>query len=195
MSFLDHLEELRWHIVRSLIAIIAVSSIAFIYKSVVFDTILMGPSRSEFFTTKYLCKFGHYLNMLLANWGKNVDETSALCLNQTPISLQNIVIAGQFLAHIRISIISGLVLAFPYILYEFWKFIRPALYEREKKHTRGAVFAVSLLFFLGVLFGYFIISPLSINFLYNYRASDSIENDIQLMSYVSIVASISLASG
>lgn len=195
MSFLDHLEELRWHLVRSVSAIVLVAIVAFVFKQIVIDTILMGPSQSDFFTTNQLCRFGRFIYDLFVQWGHEFGNPEALCLNQKQIDLININMAGQFLAHIKISLISGIIVSFPYIIYEFWKFISPALYQKEKKHARGAVFAISLLFILGVGFGYFIISPLSINFLYNYTLSDQIDNQIRLMSYISIVASISLASG
>ncbi|MBN1118803.1 MAG: twin-arginine translocase subunit TatC [Bacteroidales bacterium] len=195
MSFLEHLEELRWHLVRSAFAVFIFATAAFIYKKVVFDIILMGPSRSDFLTTELLCQFGHFFNDFLASYGRSFGSPEALCLNTEPIKLQSIQMAGQFLAHIKISVIAGIIGAFPYVVYELWLFIKPALYQKEKNHTRGAVFLVSFLFILGVLFGYFIISPLSINFLYNYQASQQIVNNIQLMSFVSIVASISLASG
>jgi len=195
MSFLEHLEELRWHLVRMVLAICLVGVVSFIFKQVVFDIILMGPSKSNFFTTKLLCRFGGYMHELFLSFGYKLGNADALCLNQEPIALQSIYMAGQFLAHIKISLISGIVIAFPYIVFELWKFISPALHQNEIKYARGIVVSISLLFMVGVLFGYFIISPLSINFLNNYRASQEIQNNFQLMSYVSIVASISLASG
>lgn len=184
MTFLDHLEELRWHLVRSFVVIVVVGIGAFVFKNFVFDTIILGPSKSGFFTNYWFCKLGQlYIN------------TDKLCINSEEIKLQNIQMAGQFMAHIKISLIGGLVISFPYVFYEFWKFIRPALHAREKKMASGAVFAISFLFFLGVLFGYYVICPLSINFLINYQVSELALNDIKLMSYVSLVSSICLASG
>lgn len=185
MTFLEHLEELRWHLVRSALAIVVVGVVAFIFKHIVFDVIILGPSQSDFPINRWWCWFGQ--NSFL--------HTDVLCINRKPIMLQNIQMAGQFMAHIKISLIAGIVMAFPYVFYEFWRFIRPALYSQEKQVARGAVGAISLLFFLGVAFGYFIICPLSVNFLYNYQVSDLAKNDIQLMSYVSLIASISLAAG
>jgi len=185
MTFLEHLEALRWHLVRSALAIVAVSIVAFIYKNFVFDMIIMGPSKPDFIINSFLCDLGK--NTFL--------HTDKLCINSKPLILQNIQMAGQFTAHIKISLIGGLVLSFPYIFYEFWKFIRPALYDNEQNVARGAVLALSSLFFIGVMFGYFIICPLSINFLNNYQVSPLALNNIQLMSYVSLVASICLASG
>ncbi len=184
MTFLDHLEELRWHLVRSFIAILVAGVAAFIFKEFVFDVIVLGPSQKDFFTSRWLCFIG-----------TEFLKTDNLCINQKDIQLQNIQMAGQFMAHLKISIIAGIVVSFPYIFWEFWRFIKPALYSTEKKLATGAVLAISFLFFLGVLFGYFIICPLSVNFLYNYQVSELARNDIQLMSYVSLIASVSLAAG
>ncbi len=147
--------------------------------------VIIGPSKSDFFTNRWLC-------WLSKNWILHSDR---LCINNKPLLLQNIQMAGQFTAHIKISLIAGLVVGFPYLSFEVWRFIRPALYPKEMKSARGAVLAISLLFFIGVLFGYYIICPLSINFLYNYQVSDLAINNIQLMSYISLIASICLASG
>jgi sec-independent protein translocase protein TatC len=183
MTFLQHLEELRWHIIRAVLAIVVFSIVAFIYKSILFDTVLMAPSSQNFWTNRMLCELGHRVN------------APALCINRTPLVLQNIQVSGMFMAHIKISLIAGLVLAFPFIFYEFWRFIRPALYQNEKQHTTGAIFYISFLFLLGVVFGYFLITPLSINFLYNYHISDVVKNVPTLGSYVSLITSIVLASG
>jgi sec-independent protein translocase protein TatC len=130
-----------------------------------------------------LCNLGHRLNL------------GGLCINLKPLVLQNTAVAGQFIAHIKISLIAGLVLGFPYMFYEFWRFIRPALYQNEKRHASGAVFYIALLFFLGVLFVYFLITPFSINFLYNYQVSNIVKNIPTLASYISLITSIVLASG
>ncbi len=183
MSFLEHLEELRWHLIRSLIAIFLVAIVAFVFKQVVFDKIILAPKTPEFWTNRMLCKLGQLV------------KVQKLCINSTPFQLKSIYMAGQFLAHIKISLIVGLVVAFPYVFFELWRFINPALYQNEKKYTKGAIFYISLLFLAGVLFGYFLISPLSVHFLGNYRVSEQVQNDIVLMSYVSIVASVTLASG
>jgi sec-independent protein translocase protein TatC len=183
MTFLEHLEELRWHLIRSVLAITVFGIVAFLYKRIVFDVILMGPSTQEFWTNRMLCELGQLVNI------------QNLCINAEALRLQNVVVTGQFLAHVKISIISGLVLAFPYITWEFWRFLRPALYEKEVTSAKGSVFYITVLFILGVLFGYYLISPLSINFLYNYQVSDIVENIPTLNSYVGLVAAIVLASG
>lgn len=183
MTFLEHLEELRWHLIRSVLAILAFGVIAFVYKRIVFDVILMGPSQPDFWTNRMLCELGHLVN------------TEKLCINSGELRLQNVLVTGQFLAHFKISIIAGLVLAFPFISWEFWRFIKPALYEKEASSAKGSVFFIAILFILGVMFGYYLISPLSINFLYNYKVSDIVANIPTLNSYVGLVAAIVLASG
>jgi sec-independent protein translocase protein TatC len=183
MSFLEHLEVLRWHIIRSLLAIIVVAIIAFIFKDIVFNKIILAPKLPEFVTNRLLCDFGRSINIL------------TLCINTKPLEVISIKMAGQFSMHIMVSLIAGLVVSFPYVFWEFWRFIVPALYSKEKKHARGAVFYSSLLFLLGVLFGYFIIVPLSVNFLGSYSVSEQVTNQINLISYVSTVASVVLAAG
>lgn len=183
MTFLQHLEELRWHLIRSVLAITAFGILAFVFKKLVFEGILMAPSTPEFWTNRMLCNLGQVVNI------------QKLCINAEIINLQNVVVTGQFIAHIKISVIAGLVLAFPYISYEFWRFIKPAMYSKERNYAKGSVFYITLLFILGVLFGYFLISPLSINFLYNYKVSEMVQNIPTLSSYVGLVAAIVLASG
>lgn len=195
MSFLDHLEELRWHLVRSVIVVFVFTCVTFVFKEIVFDLIIMAPSKANFPSTAWLCSFGETINAFLHKYNIVKENPDILCLNTKPIRLQSITMAGQFLAHIKISLIAGIVLAFPYVVYEFWRFLSPALYQKEKKHARGAVFAISLLFLLGILFGYFVICPLSVNFLFNYQVSELAENNIKLMSYVSTVTAVSFAAG
>ncbi|MBN1158672.1 MAG: twin-arginine translocase subunit TatC [Bacteroidales bacterium] len=183
MTFLEHLEELRWHLIRSVLAITAFGILAFVFKRIVFDVILLAPSTPEFWTNRMLCSLGQLVNI------------QKLCINAEPVDLQNVQVTGQFIAHIKVSIIGGLVAAFPFIAYEFWLFIKPALYAKERQSAKGSVFYIALLFALGVLFGYYLISPLSINFLYNYQVSDAVRNIPTLSSYVGLVAAIVLASG
>jgi len=183
MTFLEHLEELRWHLIRSVLAIVIFSITAFIFKDFIFDTILLGPSNIDFWTNRMLALLGDKLNI------------SGLTLNNKPLVLQNTAVAGQFIAHIKISLITGLVLGFPYLFYEFWRFIKPALYQNEQKHASGAFFYITFLFVLGMMFGYYLITPFSINFLYNYQVSEIVKNIPTLASYVSLVTSIVLVSG
>lgn len=183
MSFLEHLEELRWHIIRSLLVILVFAVVAFLEKHLVFDKIILAPKSPDFWTNRILCMIAQALNL------------PRLCIKSNPFDLKSIFMAGQFMAHIKISIISGLIVAFPYIFFEFWMFVKPALYHNEKRHARGAIVYITLLFFAGVLFGYFIISPMSVHFLGSYKVSESVDNEINLMSYVATVTSVTLASG
>lgn len=183
MSFLEHLEELRWHIIRSVASIMIFAVCAFIFKKILFDVIILGPSKPEFFTNASLCLLSAKLNL------------PAICINQTPLNLQNINMAGQFSTHIWIAFMAGIIISFPYIFWEFWRFIKPALYAEEIKHSRGAIFFASSLFTVGILFAYYVICPLSINFLGSYKVSESVDNIINLSSYISTISSIVLACG
>lgn len=183
MSFLEHLEELRWHIIRSVLAIVFFMIIAFVLKSFVFNNIILAPKNPEFFTNRMLCKLGELLH------------TTALCINSKHLNLINIKMAGQLTTHIAVSMIAGVILAFPVILWEFWQFFKPALRPNESKHARGAVLAASLLFFTGVLFGYYMLSPLSMHFLGSYEISPEVTNQINVRSYIGTLSSICLATG
>ncbi len=183
MSFLEHLEDLRWCIIRSFVAILVFAILAFIFSQYIFDNIILAPKTPDFFTNKMLCAFGKWIS------------TDNLCINSKPFQVININMAGQFSMHIITSIFLGIIIAFPYIFFEFWSFIKPALHNNEKKYTGGAVFFTSLLFVLGVLFGYFLIVPLSVHFLGSYVVSEQVLNQINLSSYISTVTSITLASG
>lgn len=183
MTFLQHLEELRWHIIRALVAVVAGAIVAFIFKNIIFDHIILAPNNPDFITNRLLCRLADLVN------------APVLCINQDPVELISIKMSGQFTTHINISLVAGLILAFPYVFWEFWSFFRPALYEKERKYARGAVTMASLLFLTGVLFGYFIISPLSINFLGSYRVSDIVTNQINITSYIGSVTSVALSAG
>ena len=183
MSFLDHLEELRWHIIRSALAVLVFAIVAFILKGFIFDQIILRPRMPEFWTNRMLAKLGELVG------------TDALKINQQPLKLIAIKMSDQFMMHIMTSLIAGIIMASPFIIYEFWRFIKPALYEKEKKHASGAVFYTSVLFIMGVLFGYFLITPLSIEFLGTYSVSPEVTNQINTRSYIGTVTSISLASG
>ncbi len=183
MSFLDHLEVMRWHLLRSILAIVIMALVAFVFKEIVFDTIILAPKEPGFPTNRWLCQLGELLGL------------KRICINQNPFSLQTVKMAEQFSMHIMVSLVAGIVVAFPYIFFEFWRFIVPALYEKEKRSASGAVFYTSLLFILGVGFGYYIISPLSVNFLGNYKVSESVISAPTLRSYVQTVTSVVLASG
>jgi len=183
MTFLEHLEELRWHIIRSVAAILVIAITAFVFRRIIFDIIILAPKTPDFFTNRMFCKFGTLVNV------------PALCINRNEFEIININMAGQFTTHILVSIIAGVILSFPYIFFEFWIFLKPALYQKEKRHATGAVFYSSLLFILGILFGYYLITPLSVHFLGSYKVSDQVANQINLISYISTISSVTLASG
>ena len=184
MSFLDHLEELRWHLIRSVIAILIVATVAFIFKDFIFDVILFGPKQKDFVTYRWFCSISQTLG-----------QGSSFCIDDLPFRIQSRTMAGQFSAHLWTSILAGFIIAFPYIIFEFWKFISPGLYEKERKNARGFIFIASTLFFIGVFFGYYIVTPLSINFLGNYSVSSEIFNDFDLSSYIGLLRASVLASG
>ncbi|MGC1631162.1 MAG: twin-arginine translocase subunit TatC [Gelidibacter sp.] len=184
MSFLDHLEDLRWHLIRITLSIVIAGTGAFIFSRWIFDVIIFGPKSMDFPTYKYLCKLSTFLN---------VDST--FCADEFPFTIQSRTMGGQFSADIWTSIYSGFIIAFPYIIYQLWKFISPGLLENERNSSRGFIIVSSLLFFLGVLFGYYVITPLSINFLGTYSVSSEVSNQFDISSYISLVRSASIASG
>ena len=183
MSFLDHLEELRWHLIRSLGAIMVFAVAAFFAKALVFHTILLGPSRIDFLTYRWLCQLSEILN------------TEALCIDELPFIIQSRKMTGQFSMHVTSSFVVGIICAFPYAFWEIWRFIKPGLYPKERNAARSATFFVSLLFIIGVVFGYFIVTPLSVNFLANYQLDPSILNEFDIISYISTVITLVLACG
>ena len=183
MTFLDHLEELRWHLIRAGISIFVFALIAFVSKDFVWHHLILGPSRTDFWSYRVLCELGNAIN------------SEVLCITELPFILQSREMTGQFTMHITSSFIIGLICAFPYAFWEFWRFISPGLYPKERSMTRGAVFFVTVLFSLGILFGYFIVSPLSINFLANYQVSPTILNEFDIKSYVSTLSMLVLACG
>jgi sec-independent protein translocase protein TatC len=181
MSFLDHLEELRWHLIRSLTAIFVFAIAAFVSKGVIFGEIILGPSKPSFWTYRMLCNLSEILS------------SDALCISELPFIIQSRQMTGQFSMHITSSFVIGLICAFPYAFWEIWRFVKPGLYDKERKAATGATFYVSLLFFMGVFFGYFIVTPISINFLSNYQIDPSILNEFDIISYVSTVTTLVLA--
>ncbi len=183
MSFLEHLEELRWRIVRAAIAILSGGILAFVFKGVLFDGIILAPKDSQFFTYRVFCNISRKLGL-----------GEEFCI-QSDLKLQNIDMSGQFSSHIMVSLIAGIVVAFPYVFYQFWSFVKPGLKDGERKGARGVVIFVSLLFGSGVLFGYFLMAPLSVQFLGTYTVSAQVENIITLDSFISTVTTTTLASG
>lgn len=183
MSFFEHLEDLRFTIIRSLAGIFIFAILAFLFKDIIFNTIILGPQKPDFISNRLLCELGNRIG------------SDAICINQNDIRIINIEMAGQFKAHLLISIIAGLVLGMPVMLREIWTFIKPALKPGEQKGYYFSLFLSSLLFFIGVAFGYFVLCPVTIDFLSNYVLDSSIDNQIRLGSYVRIVSLLCLATG
>jgi sec-independent protein translocase protein TatC len=184
MSFLEHLEALRWHLMRAVIAIVVLAIVLFFYREIVFDHFLFAPKHPDFWTYRMLCLLSDYLEL-----------GDALCIKELPFELINTELSGQFTMHIWVSFVAGFIIAAPYVLWEIWRFIKPALHENERKYSKGVVFFSSILFFIGVLFGYYVIVPLSINFLGSYQVSADVKNMIAMDSFVSTVTTITFASG
>src|SRR5690606_15969037 len=184
MSFLEHLEELRWHVVRSLVAVLVFTIAAFIAAPWIFQNIIFAPARVDFPTFVWLCKLGEFFGM-----------ADSLCVQEIPLKIQSRYMTGQFSMHIISSFVMGIIVAFPYITWEIWRFIKPGLYPSEKKYSRGAVASISFLFALGVAFGYYIMSPVMISFLANYQISEMIVNEFDITSYVGTIVGVVLGSG
>ena len=171
MSFLEHLEILRWHIIRSFFAVLITGLIAFLAKDFIFEFIIFGPKKPDFPTYRFFCEI-----------------SEILCIKELPYRVQSRTVSGQFSAHIWTSITAGFILSFPYVLFELWRFIKPGLHDYEKKNARGFIFVASFLFFIGVLFGYYVVTPLSVNFLSNYTISKEVFNDFDLNSYIGLLS-------
>ncbi|MCB0734358.1 MAG: twin-arginine translocase subunit TatC [Flavobacteriales bacterium] len=184
MTFLEHIEELRWHIIRSLIAVIVASIVAMVNYRFVFDEIIFGITKESFPLYRWFCT--------LSDW---IYGDNRICLDVVQIDTQNLDVSGQFLYLMIIGFTAGVILAAPFILYEFWRFFRPALKPAERKYTTGIVLVTSMLFFIGVLFGYMILSPLCINFFTHFSLTDHITNNFTLQSYISFVSTLTLSSG
>lgn len=198
MTFFEHIDALRPHLVRGAMAIVIVGVIAFFCKHLIIDTVLFGPKSPEFPTNRMLVWVGAewaqiaaWLNSTLGT-SLNIDPGS-FSIGADRFSVINTSLAGQFNLHMKISLVTGIALATPYVLWEFWRFVRPALTPQEIAGTNWFVFCVSLCFFSGLLFGYFIMVPLSVNFFANYQASAEIVNMIDIGDYLSTVIVVSMA--
>ncbi len=183
MSFIDHIEELRWHIVRSLIALVLCSVVVFFNIETIFDRVILGPTHADFISYRLFCQMGRAIG------------TEGLCLQEVNLTFQNTELAGQFLMSFSTSFMIGFIIAFPYIFWEFWRFLKPALHERERKAARGIVFWSSLLFFTGVLFAYYVIAPFTINFFASYKLSPSFQNIITMANYYDTMADLVMGMG
>jgi sec-independent protein translocase protein TatC len=183
MSFWEHLEELRWHLLRAAIVLVLLAIGAFLMRHFIFDVILLSPKDPDFISYKALCAIGKWL------------KTDALCIGTEPLEVINIQMSGQFMVHIYISLMAALVVALPYLLWEIWSFVRPALLPKEKKYSKGIVLYSTILFVLGMLFSYFLIVPLTVNFFATYKVSEAVSNTITLNSYINTVVSLTLSTG
>jgi sec-independent protein translocase protein TatC len=188
MSFLDHLEELRWLLVRSTSAIIIMAIATYIlnecFNNFIFEDIIFAPTRADFFTYTYFCELSHQIGF-----------ADSICITELPFIIQNTDMEGQINIFIWTCITAGFILAFPYILWELWKFISPALYEKERKNVSVFIFVASILFFLGVLFGFYVIIPMSINFCATFSVSKMIQNQFTIDSYIGMMKTSVIASG
>ncbi len=184
MSFLDHLEELRWMLVRSAIAITIGATGMYFISDWVFDQVIFGPTRATFVTYRFFCDLSHQLGF-----------ADSICVTDMPFIIQNTEMEGQVNIFVWICILGGFILSFPYILWLLWSFVSPALYEKERKNAKFFIFISSILFFLGVLFGYYIVIPMSVNFLATFSVSHVVQNQFNVDSYMDMVKMSILASG
>lgn len=183
MTFVDHLEELRWHILRSLVAVVVGGIIAFINIEFIFNDIILGPTQPEFISNKLLCILGEKLDIEM------------LCMEANKVRFQNTSVTGQFMLSFSSAATLGFILAFPYILWEFWRFLKPGLKEKEIKGAKGLVFWGSVLFLIGVLFAYFVVAPFTISFFAQYILSDQFENIYMISDYYETLSSLVLGIG
>lgn len=186
MSFIDHLEALRWHVVRCVLAILISAIVFFIYIDWIFDNVIMGPTRNDFISYRALCSLSHRLSM-----------GDSLCLPPMKLNLQVTSVSGTFMSSISIAFFGGIMAAIPYVLWEIWQFVKPALKPGELRHTRGVIFWVSFFFFLGAAFGYFLLAPFTFNFLANYSIGTAgiLEYRPMLSDYLDSLIDITLGAG
>jgi len=178
MAFMDHLEELRWHLLRGIVAVFICMILAFVNMKFIFRNVILAPAQADFWTYKVLCKL-----------------SSVTCVDQLNFALQSRLLSGQFTMHFVASFTIGFIIGFPYLFWEIWRFIKPGLYLNERQGAQGTVLFVTALFAIGTLFGYFVIAPMSINFLANYTLDESIVNEFDITSYVGTLCMIVLAGG
>jgi len=181
-NFWEHLEKLRWHIIRSLLVAVALAIVAFLNRHVIFDVILLAPKETDFPTNVFFCKIGKLLNI------------DALCFNAEALKIINVSMSGQFLTHLFVSLIAGIILAFPYIIFEVWNYVSYILKIKNRFATFFSISIGTLLFVTGLLFSYFLIVPLTVNFLGTYYVGD-VQNHVTLSSYIGTIASLVLGVG
>ncbi|WP_342330397.1 twin-arginine translocase subunit TatC [Pedobacter sp. FW305-3-2-15-E-R2A2] len=185
MSFFDHIDVLRKHLLRALAVVLVLTAGAFYYTDFIFNTIIMGPKNPNFWTYRMMCKLVE----------KFPSIGSDFCITKIDAKIINTEMAGQFTLQLNSCVMVGIILGIPYLLFELWLFVKPALHENERKSASGFVAFASFLFFLGILFGYYMICPLSINFLTNFTVSPEIQNTFTIDSYLSSVMTLTLGSG
>jgi sec-independent protein translocase protein TatC len=186
MSFLQHLEEFRWHLVRSAAVIALFAITAFCLNDFVFDTVIFGPLRQDFISYKVLCELGH-----------KIGAGDVMCMTIKPAHLQTLSASEQFFNHMWISFLCGIILGFPFVLWEFWKFVRPALKNKEIGPVKIFVVIAYVLFLIGIFFGYFLLFPMSYNFLINYQVSSSgiVQTQNTFDDYISLISTMTLVAG
>lgn len=183
MGFIDHIEALRWHVVRSLIAIVLGAIVVYFNIEWVFQNIILGPTQSDFITYKWFCELGRIMHI------------DALCMDAVTVKFQSTELSGQFMMGFSVSFMLGFILAFPYVFFEFWKFVKPALKEKELKYAKGIVFWSSLLFFIGIVFSYYVVAPFAISFFSDYQLSPQFENIITITNYYDTMSDLVLGMG
>ncbi len=184
MSFLDHVEELRWTLIRSIVGILIGAVVAFAFSDFIFNVIIFGPINENFVTYEYFCKLGNLVGI-----------DSEFCDPDFNFDLRTNGMSDEFSAHIWTSIMVGFVIGFPWLLWQFWKFISPGLKPRERHYSTGFIIVCSLLFFAGVSFGYYVIAPLSVHFMLTYDLSDKILKLPSISSYIAYIRASMLSSG
>ena len=184
MSFLQHLEELRWHLVRSAAVIVIIGIAAFCVPNFIFDTVIFGPLEQDFITYKALCSLGH-----------KMGAGDVMCIEVRPQQLQTLSASEQFFNHMWISFLCGLILGFPFLLWELWKFVKPALKDKEIGPVKVFIVIASVLFLVGISFGYFLLFPMSYNFLVSYEVSQKVVTNNTFDDYVSLISTMTLVAG
>jgi sec-independent protein translocase protein TatC len=186
MSFLQHLEALRWHLVRSAAVIFILGITAFCMNDFLFDTVIFGPLRQDFISYRALCSLGY-----------KIGAGDVMCMTVKPQHLQTLGASEQFFNHMWIALLTGIILGFPFVLWEFWKFVRPALKDKELGPVKVFIVVASFLFLVGICFGYFLRFPMSYNFLINYEVSSSgiVQTNNTLDDYISLISTMTLVAG
>jgi sec-independent protein translocase protein TatC len=184
MTFIEHLDALRAHLFRAAVATVIGAVVVAIYNNFIIQRILLGPTRPDFPTYTYLCKLSNYFGF-----------GNKFCMKEIHLDLQSTTLTGQFDVYLDVIVIGGFILAFPYVLWQFWKFIKPALSKNELSNSRGVIFWVSFLFFIGISFGYFVLSPYTVNFFANFSLDDKIKNIPTISSYFNTVLPLTLGCG